>query len=292
MMTEDDFAGLFERAVQDLDPAVHSIVAGAEQRGRRLRARRRARMALGSALVIAAVAAVVLAAGVPQARPAAGPVAAGAAGTGASGKPGASPGSGSKHPPATKPPGGSYPAGSIPKLAPGGAMPLVQMLRTMRRLLPAGSAVSHVQPLAYSPADSTGDTLEADYNDGKGAVDVQITVDPSIMFDAPLACPKPLWPNEGPRPAGALPVSCAMRTLPDGSIERDAVYNADSYGFYAYSIYDMRPDGVTVDIEVGNGILHGLPQVDRARPPGSMPEWEAIAENPAWHLKKGWHLVQ
>ena len=39
MMTEDDFAGLFERAVQDLDPAVHSIVAGAEQRGRRLRAR-------------------------------------------------------------------------------------------------------------------------------------------------------------------------------------------------------------------------------------------------------------
>ncbi len=29
---------------------------------------------------------------------------------------------------------------------------------------------------------------------------------------------------------------------------------------------------------------HTLPQVDRPRPPGSMAEWEAVVENPAWHL--------
>jgi hypothetical protein len=132
--------------------------------------------------------------------------------------------------------------------------------------------------------------LEVDYNDGQGAVDLIVDVQPTAMFAQPLACPKPLWTDEGQRPAGALPISCAMRTLPDGSIERDAVMYADAYGFYGYGIYDQRPDGVTVFIQVANGINHTLPQVDRAQPPGSMAKWEAVAENPAWHLKKGWHL--
>lgn len=79
-------------------------------------------------------------------------------------------------------------------------------------------------------------------------------------------------------------------TLLAALLERDIVTNADSYGFYGYNIYDQRPDGITVFIQVGNGINHTLPQVDRARPPGSMAEWEAVVENPAWHLKKGWHL--
>jgi len=75
-----------------------------------------------------------------------------------------------------------------------------------------------------------------------------------------------------------------MRNLPDGSVERDAVMYADDFGFYGYDIYDLRPDGVTVFIQAGNGINHTLPHVDRARPPGSMAEWEAVVENPAWHL--------
>lgn len=70
--------------------------------------------------------------------------------------------------------------------------------------------------------------------------------------------------------------------LPDGSIERDAVENADEYGFYGYSIYDQRPDGITVFIQVANGTNHLRPQVGRPRPPGSMAAWEAVAENPAW----------
>jgi hypothetical protein len=163
-------------------------------------------------------------------------------------------------------------------------MTIGQMLHVLRSLLPAGSTVSNVNP--YSSGDGS---LEADYNDGLGAVDIQIDIAPTATFDR-IDCPKPLWPDEGPRPAGALPISCAMRTLPDGSVERDAVYNADVKSWYAYSVYDQRPDGITVDIEVGNGVIHGWPSVDRARPPGSMAEWEAVAENPAWHLKKGWHL--
>ena len=75
-----------------------------------------------------------------------------------------------------------------------------------------------------------------------------------------------------------------MRTLPGGSVERDAVMYADSFGFYGYDIYDTRPDGITVFIQVGNGTLNGLPQVDRATPPGSMAQWEAVVESPAWHV--------
>jgi len=298
MPVEKDMADIFERAVRDLDPVVHAIVGRAEQGGRRLRARRRAWMALGSGLAIAVLAATTLAAGLPLAHPRGARAAAGGlrsqasikqAGTShASPKPSgrsshARP-SGRGSP--ARPPKRS-PARGFSKLAltPGYEMTTGQMLRVLHSLLPAGSTLSNVNP--YS---STGDgNLEVDYNDGQGAVDLIIDVQPTAMF-APLSCPKPLWTDEGQRPAGALPISCAMRTLPDGSIERDAVMYADSFGFYGYNIYDQRPDGTTVMIQVANGINHTLPQVDRARPPGSMAEWEAVVENPRWHLKKGWHL--
>jgi hypothetical protein len=159
-----------------------------------------------------------------------------------------------------------------------------QMLDALRRLLPAVSTLGYVNPYSTQPG-----TVEVDYNDGQGAVDLQIALAPTTMVDA-LSCPKPLWQDEGPRPPGALPISCAMRTLPDGSIERDAVYYADAYGFYGYSVYVSRPDGITVDVQVGNGIIHTLPQFDRVRPPDSMTEWEALAENPVWQLQQGWHL--
>lgn len=155
-------------------------------------------------------------------------------------------------------------------------MPVAQMLAALKSLLPVGSTLGYVNPYYTEPG-----ALEVDYNDGNGAVDFMINVQPTSMFD-PLSCPTPLWPDEGPRPVGALPISCALRTLPDGSLERDAVYNADAYGFYGYSVYVNRPDGMTVDVQVANGINHTLPQDDRARPPGSMAEWEALAESPVW----------
>jgi hypothetical protein len=286
MITEDALAELFEKAAQDLDPAVHAILIRAEQRGRRLRARRRIWLALGGGLLVVTLAASALAAGVPLAHPPAARLAAGATRrhpsprhariTHARPKP--------SRPSVPAPPTGSSPTGGYPRLPARYWMSTEEMLRVLHSLLPAASTVSNVNP--YSSGDGS---LEVDYNDGQGAVDFQISVAPTATF-APLDCPEPLWTDEGPRPAGALPISCAMRTLPDGSVERDAVYYADAYGFYGYSVYDNRPDGVTVDIQVGNGILHTLPQVDRARPPGSLAEWEAVAESPLWHLKKGWHL--
>lgn len=290
MITEDAIADLFEKAVQDLDPGVDAIVIRAERRGRRLRVRRRAWLAIGSGLVVAALAGTALAVPLPPAHPTAARLPAGAAhrhastrhGRGSHARP-----KPSAHSPSPGRTGAGHPARSFPKLAPRYGMTTRQMLRVLESLLPAGSTVSNVNP--YSSGD---DSLEVDYNDGRGAVDLMINLQPTVMltYSGPIDCPKPLWQNEGPRPPGALPVSCVMRTLPDGSVERDAVMYADSYGFYAYNIYDQRPDGITVFIQVGNGINHTLPQVDRARPPGTLAEWEALAENPAWHLKKGWHI--
>jgi hypothetical protein len=99
-----------------------------------------------------------------------------------------------------------------------------------------------------------------------------------------LSCPHPLWTDEGTRPAGALPISCAIRTPPGGGTERDAVMYADGYGFYGYNIYDQRPNGIEVFIQVGNGYFDPyLPHVDRPTPPGSMTLWEAVVDSPAWH---------
>src|SRR5258708_9256107 len=287
MITEVGLADLFERAGRDLDPAVHAIVGRAEHLGRRLRTRLRVWMALGSCLVVAALAGTAVAAGVPLAHHRGGRVAPAAlrswaSATRARTRP-ASP-KPSDRSSSRRPRGRSYPAGGFPQLAPGYQMTIRQMLHVLRSLLPAGSTVSIIN--AYSAADGS---LEVDYNDGRGAVDLIIGIDPTATY-SPLSCPTPLWTDEGQRPAGALPISCAMRTLPGGAIERDAVMYADAYGFYGYNIYDQRPDGITVLIQVANGINHTLPQVDRARPPGSMAEWEAVAENPAWHLRKGWHL--
>jgi hypothetical protein len=294
-MTDDELASLFDRVVADLDPAVDAIVGQAERLGRRRRARRKACLAAGNAVAVVAVAGVAIAIGAQHGHsPASSAVSSAGSAPGTAGH--RSPaGHASPAPGGTAsrvhsaPPGGVWPVGASPGSArvrqkhptasPGqgsGAMTRRELLRTLRRLLPAHSQVSHV-------THPWPGALEVDYNDGRGAVDLILAVSATVTYPA-LNCPDPLWTDEGTRPAGALPISCVMRTLADGSKERDAVMYADEFGFYGYGIYDERPDGVTVFIQVGNGINHTLPQVDRARPPGSMAEWAAIAESPAWHL--------
>ena len=295
MITEDSLSDLFERAVQDLDPPVNAIVAEAERRGRRLRKRRRAWKALGGGSAAALTATAVVTGMSLIHTPGTSLVSAGSAGSNASASPTGTPQASATPSPSSSvsgtPAASSTPAtspnpgnGAMPTIARRYQMPVSQMLAALRQLLPAGSTLGYINPYSTEPG-----SLEVDYNDGQGAADIQISVAPTAMF-SPLSCPTPLWKDEGTRPRGALPISCTMRTLPDGSVERDAVYYADAYGFYAYSVYVNRPDGVTVDVEVGNGILHTLPQVTRARPPGSMSEWAALAENPVWQLKQGWHL--
>jgi hypothetical protein len=269
-VTDDEIAELFAKVVRDLGPRVGVMVRRAESIGRRRRARRRARIAAGNTLAISAVVGAGVLFGTHHhaplgpARPLAGTAPRHRA---------ASPSPRASHI-ASPSPSPSVPAGETT----GAGMTPEQMLVTLRGLLPAGSVLSNVNQVSSSRGN-----LEVDDNDGRGAVDFVVSVFPPGSIQQPT-CPNPLWTDEGPRPVGALPISCVTRTLPGGGVERDAVMYADAMGFYGYDIYDKRPDGVTVFVQVGNGIIHTLPQVDRARPPGSMAEWEAVAENPAWHV--------
>jgi hypothetical protein len=303
MQTDEDLAALFERAVTDLTPDVSAMVRRAEQLGRKLRRRRRIRLATGSGLTVIAVVAAGFGALLTHPFAALGGHASPRAATvGMASAVGAH---------ATKGPA-VYPrvrasASAGQQQAVGAqsaaANPMTprQMLRVLRGMLPAGAV------LTKDPTASNGrGALEVNYNDGQGMVDIMIDI---IPFDAvvtdqqlqtagppvgadskplpyvqALSCPNPLWTDEGQRPAGALPISCALRTPPGGGTERDAVMYADSYGFYGYGIYDQRPDGIQVFIQVANGYFDPyLPHVDRAVPPGSMSLWESVAESPAWH---------
>jgi hypothetical protein len=277
MLTDAEIADLFDRAAADLEPAIGAIIGRAERQGRRMRTRRRTYLAAGNVLAVGAIAvasAVIGTAG----GPATGPASAGAAGISASAGAGPhaprSPGihhrlrHGLRHPKAIR-----------SGVAVRGPMTRRQIIAMLRTMLPASSTISHVQ------RGIVGESVEFDYNDGKGAVDFILAIQPASMSKAHLACPRPPWNgDEGPRPAGALPISCVMRTLADGSTERDWVTGADVKSFYGYNIWLIRRDGVAVFLQVGNGINHILPQVDRAVPPGSMAEWIKLVESPAWHL--------
>jgi hypothetical protein len=319
MQTDDDLTALFDHAVADLAPDVSAMVRRAEQLGRRLRRRSRICRAGGTALAIAAVAGMGATtwfthpfSGLGRYADAAGSSATGGPASHLNGKPG---------PHAT----GQHPAAR--KQAASKPMTPRQMLRTLRSMLPAGAV------LTKDPTASNGPgSLEVNYNDGRGMVDIMIditpfdkvvterqlwrsgaplgrvkpsagagqTAPPAQPSHAPggsaagsggqlqsvlaLSCPHPLWTDEGTRPAGALPISCVVRTPPGGGIERDAVMYSDAYGFYGYNIYDQRPDGIEVFIQVGNGYFDPyLPHADRATPPGSMSLWESVVESPAWH---------
>jgi hypothetical protein len=297
MQTDEDLAALFNRAVADLTPDTNSIVRRAEHLGRKLRRRMRIWLAAGSGLAVVAVA--MAGAGAWLAHPQigiGGSAAAGAATAGSpatagksshlNGKPGlhaAGQHSAAKNHAASKP------------------MTHRQMLRVLRSMLPAGAVLTKDPTASNAPG-----SLEVNYNDGHGMVDIMIDITPfdkvltdqqlrtsgpplgtdgkALPWVLALSCPHPLWTDEGSRPAGALPISCTIRTPPGGGIERDAVMYADGYGFYGYNIYDQRPDGIEVFIQVGNGYFDPyLPHADRAVPPGSMSLWESVVESPAWH---------
>lgn len=160
-----------------------------------------------------------------------------------------------------------------------------QMLAVLRPMLPAGGVITYVTP------DSGRGGLEINFNDGKGAVDITLDVEKTVVppdaqpgeftFKS-LSCPHPLWTDEGKRPAGALPISCVRFRFPGGAVERDAVMYADAAGFYGYDICYTRPDGITVFIQVGNGTLQGTPHLARegwpyVDRPGHLGRWRSGA---------------
>jgi hypothetical protein len=297
MQTDDELAELFERAIADLAPDINAMVNRAEQLGRGRRRRSRFWQAAGSALAIVVVAGAgyaawsthLLAPGRQADRARSAALSAGAASTGRGQLTSKQARQRAAERQAAAP---TRRAAALKPMTPR------QMRRTLRSLLPASAVLTNDPTAANKPG-----WFQVNYNDGNGMVNVMIDVtpfsevvtsDPGTMIKQSgtsaslptvlkLSCPDPLWTDEGARPAGALPISCLVRTPPGGGVERDAVMYADGYGFYGYDIYDQRPDNVEVFIQVGNGYFDPyLPHVDRATPPGSMSLWESVVESPAW----------
>lgn len=253
-MAEDPLAELFERVIEELHPEIESIVEAAESRGRRLRTRRRVRIAVGNTLAVAVVAvggtAFALHRQAPQ--PPQTPASVGGSAehsmsvkpspitNGQAPQPSPSVGPGS----ATATAGPSL--GASPQYiftaTPSALPPELQIYDDLKPLLPAGSQVSDMS------AGAPPGWFDADYNDGRGVVDFMLQNSAPGPDSVTLTCPAQSGPGGGTQPSGWLPPSCAVRTLPDGSIERDAVTQVDS---------------------------------------GTMQEWEAVVENPVWQTGTG-----
>lgn len=287
-MVDDDIAAIFTTVAQDIEPNLAAVIAEATRQGRRRRARRRLAMActasasVAAVAVAAAVGAHLAAAGVHETSP---------AGSG-----------GHRHAHAQKAkPHHTRPA--VPQ-AHGPGMRPDRMLADLRKMLPASWVVTYINPL-----NSRG-TLDINVDDGKGAVDLTLSMwptDPSTSPDwgkytpqaqaqalrlAKLYCPNPMYKDEGKRPAGAVPKSCHRYVLPDGAPLMEEASEADFAGYYDFMVYLARPDGVTVNLDVGNGTLIGTPHltkqgwpwIDRPIPPGSLRFWAAIVLSSKWHL--------
>jgi hypothetical protein len=268
MMTEEEIARLFGRAVSNVDwPGIDSAIMGAQRQARRLRRRRRVSLAAGGALAagVAGVAVAVATGTLPQL-----------------------PGATSPHDPAgastTTPAPSAKPPSPTPSQSISTPTTGAQILATLKTLLPAGSAIANVRPLNNTNGILT---LELDYNDGQGAVDFRVVISPPIYRDGFVTCSQVQQMQQHFVPSvRSEPQSCTMRPLPDGSTEEDLVTDADSQGFYDLDVSVLKPDGTEIDIEVANGNLDppSYETVTQAKPPGSFAEWSAVADSPAWHL--------
>jgi hypothetical protein len=182
-------------------------------------------------------------------------------------------------------------------------MTTAQILAALRGMLPPASAMSYVEGI--SVGGETG--VASQYNDGQGNVAFSIDIMPSYLGPPafPMNCSNPFGnPSLAnvPAPPGGVPPSCVMRNLPDGSTERDVVTPAPpgTPGAYDYEIAVFRPDGTEVVLTISNQASSCWLQANKTgsgstsvcpsdpaslpRPPGSMAEWEAVAENPVWRV--------
>jgi hypothetical protein len=252
MMTEEEVARLFGRAVGDLEwRGLDGAIMEAQRQGRRLRRRRRVSLAASGALAagVAGIAVAVATGTLPQL-----------------------PGATSPAPSAVTP--SPTPSPSSSPLTTG-----AQMVATLRTLLPAGSTISNVRPLSYIAGDAY---LELDYNDGHGAVDFNVIISSPSPLNVYESCSEIQQDEPSGVPGGT--VSCTMRTLPDGSKETDLLSN-DLQGVYDIDVMVLKPDGTAIELIVSNANLdRGEETITHPQPPGSFAQWSAVANSPAWNL--------
>lgn len=274
-MVTDDLTIAFSDVAQQLDPDVTAMIDGAIQRGRRIKTRRRIAIAISAGATVLAIAVGTT-------------FGAQLAGWSAQGP---KPTSHRSHRTTVLRPHHSRRHRSTVARIPqehGPGMTSNEMLAVLRTMLPPGE-VTYVDP-TWGRGD-----LEFNFDDGKGAVDIQLSVKPTTdaVGSDPLACLNiPAKDEEGKMPAGAPPISCTTVTLHNGDIIRKDVTGADFAGYYNIQLYMTRPDGVDVSIAVANGTLEGTPHqgkqgwpwADRAVPPGSLAFWQRVILSPKWHL--------
>jgi hypothetical protein len=275
-MVTDSLTTIFSDVAQQVEPDLAVMIDEAIRRGRRIKARRRIAIALSAgatvlAVVVPATLGSQLARWLSQ-----GPQPASHHGH----RPAKL-----KHEPKPKP---HHPpvAARVPQEH-GPGMTGTEMLAVLRTLLSAGE-ITYVDPT--QPRGN----LEINFDDGNGAVDIQLGVTPTSPsgISAPTDCPALPLKDEAKRPAGALPISCRTVTLANGDVIRRGVTVDDFAGYYDIALYMTRPDGVDVSIAVANGTLNGTPHegkqgwpwVDRAVPPGSVDFWQRVILSPKWQL--------
>lgn len=274
-MVTDNLTTMISDVAQQLEPDLTAMIDEAIRRGRRIKARRRIAIAVSAgatvlAIVVASFGARLAGLSVLGPQPA----------THHGHRP-------AKFKPEPKPKPHHPPTVAQVPQEHGPGMTETAMLALLRTLLPPGE-ITYVDPT------QTRGNLEINFDDGKGAVDIQVGVTPTTPsgIHAPTDCPTVPLKDEARRPAGALPISCRTITLANGDIIRRGVTVDDFAGYYDIQLYMTRPDGVDVSIAVANGTLEGTPHegkqgwpwVDRAVPPGSADFWQRVILSPKWHL--------
>ncbi|HEV2639173.1 MAG TPA: hypothetical protein VGX23_28795 [Actinocrinis sp.] len=168
----------------------------------------------------------------------------------------------------------------------GGAATSAVYYQLLTSLLPDGTV--------FAAAGGTGSGAAADYNDGSGEGEVQVTT--QLFSDDHLTGSSGIpttsesctgWSqgtNLGPRPADAPAPGCTDTVTPAGITEITMVTGTDPNGVYFNEIEYFRQDGVEVTATAGNGVteVDGASRLTRDAPVLSIAQLTAIAANPRW----------
>ncbi|HEU0241167.1 MAG TPA: hypothetical protein VFR11_18065 [Micromonosporaceae bacterium] len=268
---EDELSDLLRSITSDLDPPIAPIVSGGIRRGQRLRRYNRIRGAAVAVTVLAVIVGI---------------------GVGVTGAMGGRPDTGRPSDrastsvgPASVQPSSSTPDFSMPS-APQHDVQITteQAEQIFASLLPPG----HVtwDPLTVMDLSVFGNYFPAGSDRGYQVSFEVSSENRGVAGGAFFACSAPDR-DEGPRPAGALPVGCQMSQVPGGGIATVAVLACDEYGFYDVDVSIIRPDGVQVRLDISNGTTipsGGNPvTVSAPRPPVTADQLLAMAESKLWN---------
>ena len=126
---------------------------------------------------------------------------------------------------------------------------------------------------------------DAVYQDGHGEAEISVTAFQHSRIATTTCATWTGGKDEGPRPAGATPVSCATVRLPNGDTRTTLVSGADEHGFYDYEVTLARTDGSIVIATAANGVPEGADVVvTRAVPPLTLAQLQALAADPGWQV--------